>query len=263
MNDWQKAQDYFQTDPLKYLVHLKYMHLYGDSITCTFMEGAHKSAVLLRYPSKRVVWDRTAYPTTEQVMLPAADDADMADLLLNYLRQNGLLEHSQAIKFCDAETEAVLCEALDLKFARSLTSYTSSTDARFEADAQVIIEKQPREVHLETFIKNGYSREEVAADFAKGATLFSLYAGEALLSSCMIYQNFDTVWEIAGVHTADAERRKGYARRVVQTALGHVLQKGLIPRYHVEDVNRASHQLAQGLGLKPCLHFKHYVYHPR
>ena len=56
------------------------------------------------------------------------------------------------------------------------------------------------------------------------------------------------------MNTANSARRKGYARRVVQTALAHVLEMGRIPRYHVEDVNTASHQLAQGLGLKPCLH---------
>ncbi len=261
-HDWQRAQAYFRADPLKYLVHLKYMHLYGDSMTCSFIERGGKSAILLRYPSGRVIWDAAAYPTAEQVLLPAADDAEMAEVLLEHMRQTELLERSQAIKFCEAETEAVLCKALNLEFARALTSYTSPPDARFGQDSQVVIERQPRESHLTAFVENGYSREEVAADFANGASLFSLYDGQVLLSSCMIYQNFDTVWEIAGVHTARPARRNGYARRVVQTALWHVLRAGGIPRYHVEDVNRASHQLAKGLGLEPCLHFRHYVYHP-
>lgn len=262
-HDWERAQAYFYADPLKYLVHLKYMHLYGDSITCTFVEREHKVAALLRYPSKRVVWDASAYPTTEQVLLPAANDAEMARLLLDGMRQEGLLERSQVIKFSDAETEAVFKAALPLQFARSLTSYTSAADARFEPDSQVIIESQPNEAHMAAFIDNGYSEAEIAADFAKGAVLFSLYDDDqTLLSSCMIYQNFDALWEVAGVHTADSARRKGYARRVVQTALAHVLEMGRVPRYHVEDVNTASHQLAQGLGLKPCLHFRHYIYHP-
>ncbi len=262
-HDWGQAQTYFRTDRLKYLVHLKYMHLYGDNITCTFMEQDHKVAALLRYPSQRVVWDATAYPTTEQVLLPAANDPEIARLLLGDMRQEGLLERSQAIKFSDAETEAIFKEALPLQFARSLTSYTSTPDARFEPDPQVVIESQPNETHMMAFINNGYSAEEIAADFAKGAILFSLYDDDqTLLSSCMTYQNFDDLWEVAGVHTADSARRKGYARRVVQTALAHVLEMGRIPRYHVEDVNTASHQLAQGLGLKPCLHFRHYVYQP-
>ncbi len=262
-NDWERAQTFFHTDPLKYLVHLKYMHLYGDSITCTFMERDSKVAALLRYPSKRVVWDATAYPMTEQVLLPAANDAGMARLLLNDMRQDGLFERSHVIKFSDAETEAVFKAALPLQFARSLTSYTSAPDARFERDPQVVIETQPNESHMAAFIDNGYSAEEIAADFAKGAVLFSLYDDhQKLLSSCMTYQNFDALWEVAGVHTANAARRKGYARRVVQTALAHVLEMGCIPRYHAEDVNTASHELVQGLGLKPCLHFKHYVYQP-
>ncbi len=256
-------QAFFHTNPLKYLVHLKYMHLYGDSITCTFLEHGDKVAALLRYPSKRVVWDANAYPTTQQVLLPAANDADMARLLLDQIRDAGLFECSQAIKFSDAETEAIFLNALPLQFARSLTSFTSAVDARFERDSQVVIESQPNDAHMAAFIANGYSAEEIAADFAKGAILFSLYDDhQNLLSSCMTYQNFDALWEVAGVHTANMARRKGYARQVVQTALAHVLEMGRIPRYHVEDVNTASHQLAQGLGLKPCLHFKHYVYQP-
>lgn len=263
IDDWQKAQAYFHTDRLKYLVHLKYMHLYGDSITCTYLEQGKQVAVLLRYPSGRVVWDATAYPTSEQVLLPAASDAGMAQLLLNRMRDDGLLERSQAIKFSDAESEAVFKDSLPLQFARSLTSYTSPANARYERDPQVVVEHQPNDEHLAAFLSNGYSAEEIAADFAKGAVLFSLYDdGQRLLSSCMIYQNFDDLWEVAGVHTADTARRKGYARRVVQTALANVLEMGRIPRYHVEDVNRASHELARGLGLQPCLHFRHYVYQP-
>jgi len=261
--DWQKAQTYFHTDRLKYLVHLKYVNLYGDSITCTYLEQGDQVAVLLRYPSARVVWDAAAYPTTEQVFLPAANDASMARLLLDDMRESGLLNRSQVIKFSDTETEAVFKETLPLQFARSLTSYTSAPNATFEPDAEVVIEHQPNDEHMAAFLCNGYSAEEIAADFAKGAVLFSLYdANRWLLSSCMIYQNFDDLWEIAGVHTADSARRKGYARRVVQTALSHVLEMQQIPRYHVEDVNTASHKLAQGLGLQACLHFRHYVYQP-
>lgn len=253
---------FFRTNPLRYLVHLKYMHLYGDSVTSEVIEQGEQMAVLLRYPSGRVVWDATAYPTAEQVLLPAASNTAMAALLLEQMRDSGLLDRSQVIKFCEAETEAAFKAALPLTFARSLTSYTSGVDALYEPDAHVRIEHQPGDAHMVAFIENGYSREEVAADFAKGAVLFSLYDGDDLLAHCMTYPNFDNVWEIAGVHTAAAARRKGYARRVVQTALWHVLGAGRIPRYHVEDVNRASHQLAQGLGMQPCLHFTHYVYSP-
>ncbi len=260
MNSWQQAQAFFRTNPLKYLVHLKYMHLYGDSVTCTLSTQGDQTAVLLRYPSGRVVWDATAYPSAEQVLLPAASDMAMAAVLLDQMRDSGLLERSQVIKFCDAETEAVFKAALPLDFTRSLTSYTSPADTQYKVDAEVRVEHQPSEAHMVAFIENGYSREEVAADFAKGAVLFSLYDREDLLAHCMTYPNFDDVWEVAGVHTAAAARRNGYARRVVQTALAHVLGAGRIPRYHVEDMNTASHQLTQGLGLQACLHFTHYIY---
>ncbi len=259
-SDWEKAQAFFRTDPLKYLVHLKYMYLYGDSITCSVVEQKGRIAVLLRYPTGRVVWDAATYSDAEYVLLPAAETVEMAEVLLSDLRQSGLLARPQVIKFCELETESLMCGALKLQFARALTSYTSTADAYFEADPDVRMESQPNKSHMEAFIENGYSVEEVLADFAKGAKLFSLYEGDTLLSNCMTYRNFDTVWEVAGVHTSAFARRKGYARRVVQTALAYVLGEGYIPRYHVEDVNKASINLAEGLGLKPCLRFNHYLY---
>lgn len=261
-SDWDKAQAFFRTDPLKYLVHLKYMNLYGDSITCTVIERAGNVAVLLRYPTGRVVWDAATYSSAEYVLLPAAETSEMADVLLSDLRHSGLLERPQVIKFCELETESLMREALKLQFARALTSYTSATNAHFEADPAVRMESQPSKAHMEAFIENGYSVEEVLADFAKGAKLFSLYDGDTLLSNCMTYRNFDSVWEVAGVHTSASARRNGYARRVVGTALAYVLGEGNIPRYHVEAVNKASISLAEGLGLKPCLHFNHYLFDP-
>jgi predicted GNAT family acetyltransferase len=262
MNDWQQAQAFFRTDPLKYLVHLKYMHLYGDSMTCRVLERDRQRAVLLRYPTGRVVWDTTAYPMAELVLLPAAETPAMAEVLLHEMRQNGLLERCQVIKFCEADTEALMVDRLKLEFARALRSYTSGDDVHYEPHPDVRIESQPSEAHIAAFVANGYSASEIDGYFKNGTTLFSIYDGRELLSSCMTYQNFDEVWEVAGVHTHASARRKGYARQVVQTALWHLLKVGRIPRYHVEMLNTASIQLAEGLGLRPCLQFTHYVYQP-
>lgn len=143
MNDWQQAQAFFRTNPLKYLVHLKYMHLYGNSVTCTLTKQDDQWAVLLRYPSGRVVWDATAYPATEQVLMPAASNDAMAVVLLRQMQDNGLLDRSQVIKFCAPETEAVFKQALPLTFARSLTSYTNLADVHYEPDAAVRVERSP------------------------------------------------------------------------------------------------------------------------
>jgi ribosomal protein S18 acetylase RimI-like enzyme len=67
------------------------------------------------------------------------------------------------------------------------------------------------------------------------------------------------VWEIGGVHTIPSARRRGLARRVVQTALATLLATGRTPRYQVEATNTASIQLAEALDLAVCLRFEHYT----
>lgn len=256
---WLQAQAYFRTNPLKYLVHLKYMHLYRDIMTCTVLEHRRKLAVLLRYPANRVMWDSAAYPTAEQVFLPAAADDEMAKRLLELVQRTLPSDNPQVIKFCEPDTEALFQQHLPLEFLRLLISYTSAPNAHYGPATNVTIESHPRKSCIAFYVDNGYSPTEISHYFANGAVAFSIYDDDQPLCTCMTYQNFDNVWEIGGVHTLEHARRKGYARQVVQTALSHVLKQGNIPRYQVEATNIPSVRLAESLGLQPCLYFKHYL----
>ena len=60
--------------------------------------------------------------------------------------------------------------------------------------------------------------------------------------------------------TAPSQRRKGFAARVVRTALAELAARGLAPRYQVEEHNKASIHLANSIGLVPFLTIVHYVH---
>jgi predicted GNAT family acetyltransferase len=78
-------------------------------------------------------------------------------------------------------------------------------------------------------------------------------------SVCLVHENWGPVWEVGGVVTAPAHRRKGLGTRVVRTALAQLSERGLKPRYQVEEHNAASIALARSVGLAPFVTITHYL----
>lgn len=95
--------------------------------------------------------------------------------------------------------------------------------------------------------------------FNNGAVWFGLLKENRIRSICFVYQNYDDIWEIAGVHTLETERRKGYARTVVTSALAYLLEKKLTPRYMAEIRNTNSMKLAESLQMKQFLRMDHFL----
>ena len=83
--------------------------------------------------------------------------------------------------------------------------------------------------------------------------------GDAV-SACLAFENYGPVWEVGGVVTTPAHRRHGLGTRVVRTALAELADRGLAPRYQVEEHNTASIGLARSAGLAPFLTIVHYTH---
>jgi RimJ/RimL family protein N-acetyltransferase len=85
------------------------------------------------------------------------------------------------------------------------------------------------------------------------------------VSACFVFANFDApaeplrIWEIAGLHTVEGERHKGYARQVVETALHLLRAQGTIPRYQIREDNVPSMRLAESVGLRQFLTTEHFL----
>lgn len=95
--------------------------------------------------------------------------------------------------------------------------------------------------------------------FDNGAVWFGYVSDDIIRSACFIYRNYADIWEIAGVHTPQTERRKGYARIVVTSALTHILDRGLVPRYETDVRNTSSIKLAESLKMKQFLRIDHFL----
>ena len=65
--------------------------------------------------------------------------------------------------------------------------------------------------------------------------------------------------EIAGVYAIPSERRKGYARLLVESALHTLTLRQCIPRYQVHEDNHASIQLAEKIGLRRFVTMDHWL----
>jgi predicted GNAT family acetyltransferase len=254
------ARDYLQAQPLKYLPLLKYLNLYPERVTCHYADQGTSTGILLTYKTQSMPWDAANYPQTDRVFLPVASDERAAEILLNYFKDHYSLVSPAVFKFCEETTHAFFADQLSLHRVRTYLSYTSSRMVEQVNTKNVVVLQSVDDARLKLYACNGYTREEVLEHFANGAFSFAIYEGKEPVCACFIYRNFDTVWEIAAVHTLEHARRKGYARQVVASALQTVFAHGWVPRYHVDATNTASLYLAESLGLEPCLRFEHTLF---
>jgi ribosomal protein S18 acetylase RimI-like enzyme len=160
-------------------------------------------------------------------------------------------------KTCDPLTRAVFGQQFDLQPARAFVSYTAARvlDAPPDPDVVISATLDPRCAALAT--RTPYSPAELAYYLADGGLTFTLFEEDATVCMCLIYRNFEDIWEIAGLHTLPQARRHGYARRVVLAALAAIQARGGTPRYVIERTNTASMRLAESLGLTAFLTVEH------
>ncbi len=253
------ALAFLNTDPLRHLPHLKYLHLHPDDMDCYGVEAGDGQGVLLSYDAQLLPWDKMAYPQATRVFMPVATTAPTARVLLEYIRDHYRMAQPVVIKFVDDISRTVFEQAFPLDFIRAFASYTGNHIQPCHDCDDVMISERPDPACLELFAQNGYTLEEMRSHFEAGASSFTIYAGAQAVCACFIYHNFGAVWEVAGLHTRDEARRCGYARRITTTALQAILSRGGVPRYQVEMTNTASIRLAESLGLTPCLRYEHYM----
>jgi RimJ/RimL family protein N-acetyltransferase len=145
---------------------------------------------------------------------------------------------------------------------RTQTYLTYSTPPGYRPSAPAFPTQGLRELTPEAqefFAHNGYSPEELAAHFSRGAAWFRTLVNGRTVSACFIFPNYQHIWEVAGVYTPPEHRQKGYARSTVQAALTALLGTGRTPRYQFRADNVASRAVAESLGLRCVLVVDHYV----
>ncbi len=256
---YQQALSYLKIDPLRHLVHLKYLHLYADVVDCTFIQEDQSTGVLLSYRPEALAWDAKNYPNAGMVFLPVASDRAAAECLLAHVQAAHPSGTPFILKCAEEHTKEVFNSAYHLDFQRALISYTIGQIPAIPPDQEVVRSTTPDDQIISLFTNSVYTADENRKYFAEGACAFIIYEGKEPVCYCMAYRNFGRVWEIGALYTVEHARRKGYARRVVLAALSYLADRDLIPRYQAEHTNLPSLRLAESIGLEPCLHFEHYL----
>ena len=253
----QSAATYLKTDALKHIVHLKMIEAYAEHITCRYERRGAQEGALLLIPTPVIPFDAKTYPGSKFVVLLAGSDRETVDRLIRHIpRQSSLV-----FKFVDDMTKDAVLRAFPCQRMAAFMSYTAA-ERRFRPHSSAITSAALDERVLPCYQANGYAPGELEGFFKHGALSFTIYAGAQPLSTCFTFKNYDKIWEIGGVYTALAQRRKGLARLVVETALYAVLSRGYIPRYQAAETNIPSIRLAQSLGLTKFVVAEHYLHRP-
>jgi GNAT superfamily N-acetyltransferase len=229
---------------------LKQLLAYPDHVKAYRASDEVGTAILVAVDAAASTYDRQTYPEAAVVAFISSDHPDLTGALLPYLRRDAgivfKLSRETDLPPVRAKFSVVRCT--------SFISFTS--DGAVEADSEVRVTTTPGEAAFQMFETQGHERTWVEAMVASGRAVACVLDSASV---CLAYENWGPVWEVGGVVTTPAHRQKGLGARVVRTALAHLSERGLKPRYQVEEHNAASIALARSVGLVPFVTITHYV----
>lgn len=249
------AIDMLSSEPLRHIVLLKQLLAYPDHVRVHRVAGAAGTAMLVALDVSASSYDRQTYPGAALAAFISSDDPDLTASLLRHLpRDVGIV-----FKLSREADLAPIAAQFPVERRTAFVSFSSA--ARFHPDPGVRVTSQPGDAAFRLFAEQGHERSWLELILRAGKA-FACVAGDdgETPSACIAFENYGSVWEVGGVVTAPAQRRKGYAARVVGTALAELSARRLAPRYQVEEHNTASIRLAQAIGLVPFLTIVHYVH---
>lgn len=254
---FEKSIEYLKTDSFKHLSTLKYLSLYQSKLTINLLEDTQNWALLVTIPTEILSYDKATYPNANKAIFINGTSEQLKYRLLDALPENNYI-----LRLNEDLNLSTLENRFKIKKRNLFISYSCSTFDDSPANIIVPGDTQITDEAIEIIKSNGYSGNEITKYFDNGAVWFGLEINNKIRSACFIYQNYDNIWEIAGVHTLETERNKGYARIVVTSALAHLLKRNLVPRYEAEILNTNSIKLAQSLKMKEFLLINHFLLNP-
>ena len=252
----QQVLAFLRRDVLRNIVALKMLTAYPDAIQAHYYENGADAGALLLLPTAVSAFDRQTYPSADYVVLLSATHPQIARALLAHVPSDCAL----VFKLVKADQREVVAQRFRLTRATAYISYTAAAGSRFMPSKEVVVSDRIDERSVAFYAAQGYALDEVQSYFSTGrALLFALYQRDAPVAACFAYPNFERVYEIGGVYTLPEARRKGYARKLVETALDAVVCRGDRPRYQVHERNQPSIRLAEAIGLERFATIEHWL----
>ena len=162
-------------------------------------------------------------------------------------------------KLSNVGDQEVVAERFPISRATSFLSFPAGEPAVYTADATVSITGSASDAVLDLFESQGHAREWLCPLLTSGrAFACVLEEDKEPRSVCFAFENHGRIWEIGGVVTPVRHRGRGLAARVVRSSLAELQQRGLVPRYQVNEDNLPSIRLAASLGFRQFLQLTHY-----
>ncbi len=255
----QETIDALARAPLRHVVLLKQLLAYPDHVTVHRLADARGAATLVALDTAASAYDRQAYPGAMIAAFIDSDHPDLTAALLTQLPRNACI----VFKLSSDADLAPVAARFEVARRTAFISFTASGQVLPAPD--VLLTSAPDDAAFDLFETQGHDRAWLAPLLASGKA-FACVAGAddegggETRAACFAFENFGPVWEVGGVVTPPAHRRRGLGARVVRAALGELARRGLAPRYQVEESNTASIALAQAVGLVPFLTIVHYTY---
>jgi len=236
---------------------LKNLEAYPDQTRVHHLSNGAANATLVLLETAASVYDREAYPATRYAALISSDAPALTTRLLDRVPAGVAV----VFKVAGDPDGAVIAARFAVRQTAEFWSFTSP--APFEGDAEVALTRSPGDAAFDLFAAQGHTRDWLAPLLA-GDRAFACTIGpaEKPLAVCFAYENYRNVWEIGGVVAPPEFRGRGFAARVVRTALAELSRRRRTPRYQVDRNNTPSIKLAESVGLQRFLAITHFLHLP-
>ena len=255
----EQAQAYFLTNPLQYLVQMKYLSLYREVMRCErFVNNESGMQSLITHAVADHVRDNDWYAGMGIVYIPAATTNTAAHELAQYMHQQCEAGAPVILKISDSYCREVFADYFSMQRARAFLTFTAPDNFVFQPTTDVVVGDSICDVPQGFYDPDSYAVKLMPKIFANEARIFGKWVDDSAVCVCIAYKSHNHIWEIGFLETAEALRRRGYGREVVSAAVAYLLEQDKIPRYQVEESNVPSVRLAQSIGLKLCLTVEHY-----
>jgi GNAT superfamily N-acetyltransferase len=251
----QDAIDELARDPLRHVVLLKHLLAYPEHVKVHRVCGPEGAATLVALDTSASPYDRQAYPKAAVAAFVSSDHPTLTASLMSHVpRGVGIV-----FKLSSEADLAAVESQFPVTRRTAFVSFTSVGGC--EPAPGVHVTSTPGDAVLRMFETQGHDRAWLKSLLRSGkAFACVLEGGGDAVSACLAFENHGPVWEVGGVVTDPSHRRQGFGTRVVRTALAQLAERGLAPRYQVEEHNKASIALARSVGLEPFLTIVHYAH---
>lgn len=247
-----------EREPLRNIVLLKHLEAYPDHTTVHRVERDSGAATMVLLEVAASAYDARTYPDARYAALITSDGADLTRELIRAVPQR------EGVVFkLSSDTDRDVIGSVFPRMQRTTAVLSFTGGPGFTRDSDVRTTTTPSDAVFDYFEsqKHGRSWLEPLLQSAR-AFVCVLGPDEQPYAVCFAFENYRKIWEIGGVYTPPESRGRGYAARVVRTAMAELGTRRLSPRYQVHDDNIPSIRLAESIGLKLFLETTHFLYTP-